>query len=142
MTSRLFTVDSVNRLLPQLERHLAAAREAGSDLQFVAEQVQDLEALWGSAIEDSEGRDREEYVALTRRLVARQEEFHQAVGAIHALGGVLKDVANGLVDFPTERGDSFVYLCWKAGEAEVTHFHSLGSGFGARRPVAELAHHG
>lgn len=40
-----------------------------------------------------------------------------------------------LVDFYSLREGREVYLCWKEGEEEITHWHDLDSGFAGRRPL-------
>jgi hypothetical protein len=59
---------------------------------------------------------------------------------LQALGVELKDYRIGLIDFPSRMGEREVYLCWRAGEAEVGHWHELDAGFAGRQPlVAEAA---
>jgi hypothetical protein len=55
--------------------------------------------------------------------------------AIQELGGVVKDLEQGLVDFPARRGDEDVFLCWRLGEAEVEYWHGVHEGFGGRRSL-------
>ena len=47
----------------------------------------------------------------------------------------MKDVGEGLVDFPTRREGEEVLLCWKLGEGEITHWHGLEEGFPGRKPL-------
>jgi hypothetical protein len=54
---------------------------------------------------------------------------------IQALGGVIKDLALGLVDFPHLREGRTVNLCWRYGEQRVTHWHGLDEGYAARKPL-------
>nr|WP_276325518.1 DUF2203 family protein [Thermus parvatiensis] len=42
-----------------------------------------------------------------------------------SLGVFLKDLDQGLVDFPGRVGGQVVFLCWKEGEPEVAHYHPL-----------------
>jgi hypothetical protein len=51
------------------------------------------------------------------------------------LGCVLKDWRTGLVDFPAVYDGRRVWLCWRLGEAAISHWHELESGFSARQPV-------
>jgi hypothetical protein len=50
---------------------------------------------------------------------------------------VLRDLDRGLVDFPSLRGDSEVYLCWEEGEPEIGFWHEPDAGFGGRRPLGD-----
>jgi hypothetical protein len=59
----------------------------------------------------------------------------RCVEAIQELGGLVKDLDDGLVDFPARRGDEDVLLCWRLGEVAVEHWHGLEEGFAGRRPL-------
>jgi hypothetical protein len=50
---------------------------------------------------------------------------------------VLRDLDRGLVDFPSLRGGSEVYLCWEEGEPEIGFWHEPDAGFGGRRPLGD-----
>jgi hypothetical protein len=57
----------------------------------------------------------------------------ECVEELHALGVVVKDLDEGLVDFPSLRGDEEVLLCWRVGEDEVAFWHGLEEGFAGRK---------
>ncbi len=69
---------------------------------------------------------------------ALAETLKEQIDAIHDTGCTIKDVEEGLVDWPTMHDGREVLLCWKYGEQKVAHWHELGSGFAGRRPVSEL----
>jgi hypothetical protein len=52
-------------------------------------------------------------------------------------GVMLKNIDDGLVDFPHMRGEQEVLLCWKLGEESITHWHDLESGYAGRQPLDE-----
>lgn len=51
------------------------------------------------------------------------------------VGCVLKDWRTGLLDFPAVYDGRRVWLCWRLGEASVTHWHELHDGFAGRKKV-------
>jgi hypothetical protein len=61
-----------------------------------------------------------------------------AVDAIHECGAQVKDVDEGLIDFPALHAGETVLLCWKLGEDEIRYWHRVEDGFAGRRPVEEL----
>ncbi|HEV8471956.1 MAG TPA: DUF2203 domain-containing protein, partial [Methylomirabilota bacterium] len=63
------------------------------------------------------------------------ERVKAALGEIEAIGGVTKDLALGLVDFPHMRAGRVVNLCWKFGERAVDHWHGLDEGYASRKPL-------
>lgn len=59
------------------------------------------------------------------------------VSEIDAIGGEVKSVDLGLVDFWSYLdGHAEVLLCWKLGEHHVAWYHHPESGFAGRRPVS------
>jgi len=126
MTGRLFTVEQANALLPTLIpliEQLMAARdriaEAGGDL---------LEML-----ERSPGNGGGKLASETAADIVAIQEI---IGKINALGCELKDIEQGLIDFPAEHpsntGD-IIYLCWRYGEEKVEWWHEIDGGFAGRQ---------
>jgi hypothetical protein len=62
-------------------------------------------------------------------------EVARCVNAIHGRGAIVKDVDEGLVDFPARRQGEEILLCWRLGEDEVAHWHGLEEGFAGRKQL-------
>ncbi len=50
-------------------------------------------------------------------------------------GAEVKDIDEGLIDFPALRHGETVLLCWQLGEDEIRFWHPVEDGFGGRRPL-------
>jgi hypothetical protein len=61
--------------------------------------------------------------------------FTDLINRIEAYGCVVKDIDLGLLDFPSIREGRPIYLCWKAGEAQLTHWHGTDESFLDRKPL-------
>jgi len=80
---------------------------------------------------------------LDPRAVAEAEEAERqarigiarCVNAIHGRGAIVKDLDEGLVDFPALRKGEEILLCWRLGEDEVAHWHGLEEGFAGRKQL-------
>src|SRR5918911_520443 len=74
---------------------------------------------------------------LAARMVAHRRSLAVAscVDELNALGVQVKDLDDGLVDFPAWRGDEEVLLCWRLGEDEVAFWHGADEGFAGRKPL-------
>ena len=137
MTERLFTPAEVDALLPRLsalvetmiDRHRLASALA-RELRAEQERIQ---VSGGSRIVQSEWKARAE------RLDGLGIEMRGAVEAIGELGGVVKDLEMGLVDFPGRvpemMGETTVNLCWKHGETAVRFWHGFDEGYANRKPL-------
>jgi hypothetical protein len=62
-------------------------------------------------------------------------EIVRTISRIEAYGCVLKDIDLGLIDFPALRNGRPVFLCWKAGEAAVRHWHGTDENFTLRKAL-------
>jgi hypothetical protein len=65
-----------------------------------------------------------------------KSEIVRLIHRIESFGCVVKDIDLGTVDFPSTRSGEPVYLCWKAGEPAVAHWHGIDEGFAGRKPLA------
>jgi hypothetical protein len=75
------------------------------------------------------------YEAVTARLEAGTAELVACVEGIRELGAIVKDLEQGLVDFPWLRDGDEVLLCWHVGEESVAFWHPVDEGFSGRRPL-------
>ena len=54
------------------------------------------------------------------------------IALVARMGGVVKDVEEGLVDFPGRVDGQDVWLCWKRGEGKIQYWHPIYSGYSDR----------
>lgn len=133
MSSRTFTLDEAQSLLPVLESLLRTAM-AGKDL--MDEVDAELQALNHRIFLN--GGTRVDVVAMARRRAERvkaEQRVRDALGEIDSIGVQVKDIGIGLLDFPCEVEGEIVLLCWKQGESSITHWHGLEEGFAGRKPI-------
>jgi hypothetical protein len=62
-------------------------------------------------------------------------ELARVIDEIVAAGAQVKDIDEGLIDFPARRGGETVLLCWKLGEDEIRYWHTVEDGFAGRREL-------
>lgn len=62
-------------------------------------------------------------------------ELARLIDEITASGAEVKDLDEGLIDFPALRRGETVLLCWKLGENEISYWHPVEDGFSGRRPL-------
>lgn len=130
---QLLSVAEVNALISRLEQifeEIAGLRERARPLQEAIEQLD--RQVRSNGVDHSA-----EQGALQRQLDALTTELTDLLGEIATLGGEVKDLDLGLVDFPHQRQGRIVYLCWKRGEDRVRFWHDLSAGFAGRQPLAE-----
>lgn len=133
MADRYFSPREVEALIPALseimQRVTKAHAEAGRLKEQLAADQQRITLAGGGLIDPEAWRARRaELDALTRRIQSGLDE-------VLRLGGVPKDVGQGLVDFAHIRDGREVNLCWKYGERDIRWWHGLDEGFAGRKPL-------
>jgi hypothetical protein len=62
-------------------------------------------------------------------------ELARVIDEIVEYGVEVKDLDEGLIDFPALRRGETVLLCWKLGEDEILYWHGIEDGFAGRQPL-------
>jgi hypothetical protein len=132
---QFFTLEAANALVPRL------ASIVGKQLGRRAEIEERLKAL---AFQTGESptdftppgpSDPPPVRELKQELIEKIGVYQQGWEAVEELGAVLKDPSIGLVDFYGHVDGKAVWLCWKFGEEQIAHYHSLDEGFSGRKPI-------
>jgi hypothetical protein len=134
MERRVFTLEAVNALVPQLDRLVGRQLERrtaiegllvrlGRELGDVPERI---------VLDPADPTDVRE---MKRDLVSKIETYRQGWKEVEELGAVLKDPRIGLLDFYGTVDGKAVWLCWRYGESECAFYHALEEGFSGRKPI-------
>ena len=122
MPEKIYTVDEANALLPYLAPTLVELREKFEG----AERIRSLVAQAAATNGGSPHREKwSRTMARVAELLERLEEWDIS----------LRDVATGLVDFPTVIDGVEGWLCWRLGEPDIGYWHPGDAGFAGRRPL-------
>ncbi len=54
---------------------------------------------------------------------------------LESLGIVVRDLDEGLIDFPTVRDGERAWLCWKLSDGDLGYWHTTREGFASRQPL-------
>jgi len=155
MPRRYFTLGEVDRLVPRLERifvqvlQLRAAMRTEeiklerAGVRIPPDSLEPREAREGREGAREAGREstretqREPPSIRQARLLWKgyYETLTDRLAEVERLGGEVKDLETGLVDFLARRGKQDILLCWKLGERNVGYWHPLDAGFRGRQPI-------
>jgi hypothetical protein len=117
---RWWTVEEANAALPHVAAVVERAKEAAADLAARSETVAQQASGNGHTPPGDEA-----------------SLFQAAVLELEADGIVLRDVRQGLVDFPARAPNGRGYwLCWLVDEPEVAWWHWPEDGFAGRTPLS------
>jgi len=133
--AKYFTVEQANAMLPLI-------RAIALDLTALAHDVMERRerlAVFSKrgALNKHKGRDpyADELDQMQQTLASDSQRLHEFIDELRSLGVEPKGALEGTVDFPALLDGRPVYLCWRLGEAEVTHWHDLDAGFAARQSL-------
>ena len=128
MTLKLkyFTVEEAEALLPRFTDVLRAAFDTKGK----------IEAKIADWRKTGEGMGAADGAVVQGQVEFLASQLEKQLEEITAAGAVPKDLENGLIDFPARIEDREGYLCWRLGEARITHWHGLTEGFAGRKPLA------
>ncbi len=131
LMSATFTLEEATARLPRLREILMEMRKTKPRVDELRREIMAMtrKATGNGHLVSQDVRDRQKEA---RDLIERLNELGKAIKEI---GCELKSVEEGLIDFPSEREGRTVYLCWKLGEDEITHWHELDTGFGGRQAL-------
>jgi hypothetical protein len=133
MADRYFNRSEAQELLPVITRELEHGRRRKQTIDQLEQELAQAAArimVLGGSIPSHEELTKKRAEAL--RLTA---QLKQAIERIQATGCVVKDLDEGLVDFPSLLDGQEVYLCWKLGEERIAYWHGLEEGFAGRKPL-------
>lgn len=130
MNAKVLTVEEATRILPQVKKIFARAKELrakissrGIDYEFM--QIGTDEG-GGAGVKQTQMRTELEQL---------MQEFQQCAHALDTLGAHIKSFDPGVVDFFSVRDGRVVFLCWQEGEDEIGHWHELDAGVAGRQPI-------
>ena len=135
MSTRTFTLEEAQSLLPVLESLLRAAIKGKRLVEQVDAEMQETAHkvfLKGGMLLN--------VVHLARRKAEREKAVQRvkdALSEIDATGVQVKDLDMGLLDFPCQVDGEIILLCWKLGEKGISHWHGTEEGYAGRKPIDE-----
>ena len=122
---RYFTVTEADALLPRLTILLDQLRAARKAIRAArADLLPVLEAAVGNGGSRKAGD-----------LLPEFRRMEEALLAIREIGCELKDIDQGLLDFPALVENHEIYLCWRYGEDRIRYWHEMDEGFAGRQPL-------
>ena len=122
----LYTPKTANKALPEIKRMFANIVSEKNKVVALQEQLQMI-------IESGQGF--EQFMKKKQELNAAVSNLYKIIEELENTGVMIKSVDEGLLDFPSERFNEEVWLCWKAGEDEIKFWHNKDEGFMGRKPL-------
>ncbi len=124
-------------------------QEANAALQLVrplAERLVELRRTWrtanakraelGALVQgNGGGLGTSDFAELEAELDALVAEIERCLAQLDDAGVQVKDLDEGLLDFPAVHEGREILLCWRVGEERVGFWHGIDEGFAGRKPI-------
>jgi len=133
---KYYTVSQANAALPLVRAIVQDITDLARDLQDRNERLRRVIAHERGALGEAY---REELQQVQADLERDQERMRDYEAELTKLGIEIKDYFTGLIDFPCWMDGREVYLCWRLGEPEVSHWHELDTGFAGRQKLPRIS---
>lgn len=135
MAPRYFTVAEANAALEELRpvaEEMVARRSELVDAQGRRASLGAQVVTNGGDLTPSDFAEADEELEHAASALARCVERIQAEGVL------VKDLDQGLLDFPALRAGEEILFCWRVGEDEIEYWHGIEEGFAGRKPLSGL----
>jgi hypothetical protein len=132
---KMLTLAEATALLPHIHLALRSLREQRAAILRTQAQIE-IEEMTGADSKDQLSPAAK--VAITKLMEGfhyQTRQFEEKLEDLFQMGAHLKDLDAGLIDFYSRRGQEIIFLCWKEGETDIRHWHSLQGGFQNRKPL-------
>jgi hypothetical protein len=125
------------------------ANDALSVVRPLAERLVVLRRTWRSANAkraelgalvqgNGGGLGTSDFAELEAELEAVGSEIERCLAQLDEAGVQVKDLDEGLLDFPAVHEGREILLCWRVGEDRVAYWHGIDEGFAGRKPIEQV----
>jgi hypothetical protein len=129
MKKEIFSVESANILITDLKIYVDEFRVNYKSLVSIRKETERLE-------KDSDVMLKQERLfELFNTAKMLDNNLSGIIRDIENLGIIIQDPYRGLFDFLSTYKGQAIYLCWEYGEAKISMWHYLDTGFAGRIPI-------
>lgn len=134
-----FTLDEAQRALPKVRRLLGKLHTLKAQVNFLAEEKEAPIQLTAPFSEEEIYRFAfMQEIKINRELHKHTYNFFRIIDQLNEIGCVVKDLDQGLVDFPHKINGREVCLCWQECEDRIKFWHEHDVGYNGRKPIIDL----
>ena len=132
MAPRYFTLEEANQAVAELRPVVEQMVEHRK--RFLEAQVR-RGALTEQAGSNGGDLTPADFAEVETELEEEATSLAVCIERIQSAGAQVKDLDEGLLDFPALREGEEILLCWRLGEDEIEFWHGAEEGFAGRKPL-------
>ena len=130
-----FTIEQAEKCLPVVERLLRKAQKLRDRIAWILETN---DVVLEVSSDDGFHYFMTEQVKANKEFHRMYYQFYKVVEDLSSMGVIVKDIDDGLVDFPFLLNGQDAFLCWQLGEDKIRYWHDCESGFEGRKPIVDV----
>ncbi|MBI4451077.1 DUF2203 domain-containing protein [Candidatus Woesearchaeota archaeon] len=136
--TKTFTIETAERILPDVRKLISEMRQYKHKITQLINAHKQLARMVEITSDDGFQFVVSHNIKVNRQFHDWCYEFYERLDRFNDTGAILKDLEEGLVDFPFRFEDRDVYLCWKFGEDKVRYWHEIRGGRQPRKQIMDL----
>ena len=130
-----FTIEQAEKFLPKIQKFVERAQRLRDKISWLLETH---DVVLEVSNEDGFHYFVTEQVRVNKEFHKLYYQFYKVIEDLNEIGVIVKDIDDGLIDFPFKANGEEAFLCWQLGEDRIRYWHSLEEGFEGRRPIVDV----
>lgn len=130
-----FTIEEAEKCLPAVEKLVKKAQRLRDKIAWLLETN---DVVLEVSSEDGFHYFVTEQVRVNKEFHKLYFQFYKVIEDLTSLGVFIKDIDDGLIDFPFRFNGQDAFLCWQLGEKKIGYWHDPESGFEGRQPIVDV----
>jgi hypothetical protein len=132
---KYFTIEEADNTLPMVEKLLKKAQRLRDRIAWLLETN---EVVLEVSSDEGFHYFVTEQVKANKQFHKYYYQFYRVIEALNEVGVIVKDIDDGLIDFPFKMNSTDAYLCWQLGEEKIRYWHDCESGYENRQPIVDV----
>jgi hypothetical protein len=128
----------VVRTLPDVVKIMEGVFILNEKIDHISKDIDNLIDIWGEELFDQSHMDNKMY---QERMKIRNEYImglKEKIDAIQNFGCIVKNIDEGIIDFPSTKNGKEIHFCWKYGEKAIEHWHAADESDSERKSVRKF----
>ena len=130
-----FTIEQAEKCIPVVDRLVRKAQRLRDKIAWLLETH---DVVLEVSNEDGFHYFVTEQVRTNKEFHKLYYQFYRVIEKINDMGIIVKDIDDGLVDFPFVFNGQDAFLCWQLGEDRIRYWHDVESGVEGRKPILDV----
>jgi len=132
---RFFTIEEAETALPMVEKLLKKAQRLRDKIAWLLETN---EVVLEVSSDEGFHYFVTEQVKANKQFHRLYYQFYKVIERLNELGVIVKDIDDGLVDFPFRVNGNDAFLCWQLGEEKIRFWHDPEAGYENRQLIVDV----